>query len=119
MLTVTFNLRDGTFSDIPDDAHELIIEDYDKLTPSQQTLLKRYIIKHQLDISLQHAILSSPLHSLNMIKKLETLLRRAKHTILNFTILFVDGALLYLCLLYPSTCLITFQTDYNTTCHTG
>lgn len=39
MLTVTFNLRDGTFSDIPDDAHELIIEDYDKLTPSQQTLL--------------------------------------------------------------------------------
>ncbi len=49
-----------------------LIEDYDKLTPSQQTLLKRYIIKHQLDISLQHAILSSPLHSLNMIKKLET-----------------------------------------------
>ena len=102
MLKVTFNLRDGTFTDIPDDAHYFLIEDYDKLTPSQQTLLKRYIIKHQLDISLQHAILSSPLHSLNMIKKLETF-----------------GALLYLCLLYPSTCLITFQTDYNTTCHTG
>ena len=78
MLTVTFNLRDGTFSDIPDDAHELIIEDYDKLTPSQQTLLKRYIIKHQLDISLQHAILSSPLHSLNMIKKLETFVKESK-----------------------------------------
>ena len=71
MLKVTFNLRDGTFTDIPDDAL-LLIEDYDKLTPSQQTLLKRYIIKHQLDISLQHAIPSSPLHSLNMIKKLGT-----------------------------------------------
>ncbi|MDU2624361.1 MAG: ferrous iron transporter B, partial [Staphylococcus epidermidis] len=57
MLKVTFNLRDGTFTDIPDDAHYFLIEDYDKLTPSQQTLLKRYIIKHQLDISLQHAIL--------------------------------------------------------------
>lgn len=63
MLKVTFNLRDGTFTDIPDDAHYFLIEDYDKLTPSQQTLLKRYIIKHQLDISLQHAILSSPHHS--------------------------------------------------------
>ena len=75
MLKVTFNLRDGTFTDIPDDAHYFLIEDYDKLTPSQQTLLKRYIIKHQLDISLQHAILSSPLHSLNMIKKLETFVK--------------------------------------------
>lgn len=119
MLTVTFNLRDGTFSDIPDDAHELIIEDYDKLTPSQQTLLKRYIIKHQLDISLQHAILSSPLHSLNMIKKLETFVKESKAYHPQFHNIIVDGALLYLCLLYPSTCLITFQTDYNTTCHTG
>ncbi|MDU1625980.1 MAG: ferrous iron transporter B, partial [Staphylococcus epidermidis] len=78
MLKVTFNLRDGTFTDIPDDAHELIIEGYDKLTSSQQVLLKRYIIKHQLDISLQHAILSSPLHSLNMIKKLETFVKESK-----------------------------------------
>ena len=78
MLKVTFNLRDGTFTDIPDDAHYFLIEDYDKLTPSQQTLLKRYIIKHQLDISLQHAILSSPLHSLNMIKKLETFVKESK-----------------------------------------
>lgn len=72
MLTVTFNLRDGTFTDIPDDAHELIIEGYDKLTSSQQVLLKRYIIKHQLDISLQHGVPSSPLHSLNIIKTLRT-----------------------------------------------
>ena len=91
MLKVTFNLRDGTFTDIPDDAHYFLIEDYDKLTPSQQTLLKRYIIKHQLDISLQHAILSSPLHSLNMIKKLETFVKESKayHTYVCFTHLLV------------------------------
>lgn len=50
MLKVTFNLRDGTFTDIPDDAHYFLIEDYDKLTPSQQTLLKRYIIKSFIHI---------------------------------------------------------------------
>lgn len=78
MLTVTFNLRDGTFTDIPDDAHELIIEGYDKLTSSQQVLLKRYIIKHQLDISLQHGVPSSPLHSLNIIKTLRTFVKESK-----------------------------------------
>ncbi|MGC7608441.1 nucleoside recognition domain-containing protein [Staphylococcus epidermidis] len=78
MLTVTFNLRDGTFSDIPDDAHELIIEGYGKLTSSQQVLLKRYIIKHQLDISLQHGVPSSPLHSLNIIKTLRTFVKESK-----------------------------------------
>ena len=117
MLTVTFNLRDGTFTDIPDDAHELIIEGYDKLTSSQQVLLKRYIIKHQLDISLQHGVPSSPLHSLNIIKTLRTF--EQKYIILVFTILFMGGALSYSCLLYPSTCLITFQTDYNNMWHPG
>lgn len=78
MLTVTFNLRDGTFSDIPDDAHELIIEGYGKLTSSQQVLLKPYIIKHQLDISLQHGVPSSPLHSLNIIKTLRTFVKESK-----------------------------------------
>ncbi|MDU3980111.1 MAG: ferrous iron transporter B, partial [Staphylococcus epidermidis] len=73
-----FNLRDGTFTDIPDDAHELIIEGYDKLTSSQQVLLKRYIIKHQLDISLQHGVPSSPLHSLNIIKTLRTFVKESK-----------------------------------------
>ncbi|MEJ7528167.1 ferrous iron transporter B, partial [Staphylococcus lugdunensis] len=59
-------------------AHELIIEGYDKLTSSQQVLLKRYIIKHQLDISLQHGVPSSPLHSLNIIKTLRTFVKESK-----------------------------------------
>ena len=39
MLKVTFNLRDGTFTDIPDDAL-LFIEDYDKLTPQSANFIK-------------------------------------------------------------------------------
>ena len=78
MLTVTFNLRDGTFSDIPDDAHELIIEDYDKLTPQSANFIKtlHYQTSIRYFITTCYSFIST--YSLNMIKKLETFVKESK-----------------------------------------
>ena len=55
MLNITFNIHTGQWSPIPNDTHYISIVGYKKLTTNQQYLLRNYIVKHHLDISLKEA----------------------------------------------------------------
>ncbi|PTE66946.1 ferrous iron transporter B [Staphylococcus devriesei] len=78
MLEVAFNLRDGSYTPIPDEPHTLSLENYSKLTTRQQQLLRSYIVKHQLEVSLNESVLSSPHHSSQIIQRLEDFVEESK-----------------------------------------
>ncbi|BCU53336.1 Fe2+ transport system protein B [Staphylococcus auricularis] len=78
MLEVVFDLRNGHVSTIPNEPHSLKLKHYKKLTDSQQGLLKRYILRHKLDISLQQSVASSPENSAYVTDKLQHFVDESK-----------------------------------------
>ena len=78
MLEITFDLKNGTHDAIPHDIHYLKLTNITKLTTQQQTLLRQWIVKHQLDISLYERILVSPLNSEAIVKQLTQFVQLCK-----------------------------------------
>lgn len=71
-------MHTGLWSPIPNDAHYISIVGYKNLTTNQQSLLRNYIVKHHLDISLKEATPSSPLLSSEIIEKLQLFVSESK-----------------------------------------
>lgn len=59
MLEVIFDVKTGDMSEIPETPHQFKLKNVKKLTNSQYRLLRQYIMKYQLDLSLQQSVSST------------------------------------------------------------
>ena len=114
MLNITFNIHTGQWSPIPNDTHYISIVGYKKLTTNQQYLLRNYIVKHHLDISLKEA--THHHHHFSVQKSLKNynyLYQKVKPCDLDPWICSIAGYSSYSCSPYLFMCPIIFQIGYS------
>ncbi|MGV3033344.1 hypothetical protein ACED91_11845, partial [Staphylococcus chromogenes] len=70
MLEVTFNVHTGACSPIPEETHELRLTHLQRLTHAEQLRLRRYIIKHRLDVGIHFPLTSTPAQTRKIIRVL-------------------------------------------------
>lgn len=80
MLRVEYNLKDGSFSNIPNEKHYIVVKHLNKLTTEQKMSFKNFIIKKKLNLTLDEShknIIENRSETKDIISELE-LLRKEK-----------------------------------------
>ncbi|ARJ50775.1 nucleoside recognition domain-containing protein [Staphylococcus lutrae] len=71
MLTVVYDLFSGRVTPIPQGPHQLQLCGWNKLDPVEQQALKRWIIKHRLEVSLKHPVPSHHEQTQYIVRQLQ------------------------------------------------